>query len=327
VKLIATARVKTDARDTFKLASLLAANRIPAIWVPPHAVRELRALVAHRKRLVEQRTQAGNRLQGVLHRHNLVLPPGKPFAAPQREWWLSLALPACEKLPVQQDLSLYHSLEELVKGVEAELSRLSTCDPWVKQVPFLVQLPGLGILCVLSVLAAIGDITRFPSAKHLVGSAGLGASVHDSGETHRGGRIPKEGRSDLRGVMVEAAWVAVEHHLHWKAPFERLAKPMGKQKAVVAVARKLLVAVWYVLTEQEADTKAPIEAVSRKLMNWIARTGTTPGKKRDRLLLLYEQLDRLGWSEEGEQVDYYGSTYRLSPRQKLIRAAQPRKET
>jgi transposase len=75
------------------------------------------------------------------------------------------------------------SLEELVEAVEAELGRLSTCEPWVRQVPFLVQLPGLGVLSVMSILAAIGDITRFPSAKKLVGYAGLGAGVHDSGET------------------------------------------------------------------------------------------------------------------------------------------------
>jgi transposase len=64
---------------------------------------------------------------------------------------------------VQQDLSLLRSLEELVGAVEAELGRLSTCEPWVKQVPFLVQLPGLGVLSVMSLLAAIGDITRFAS--------------------------------------------------------------------------------------------------------------------------------------------------------------------
>jgi transposase len=81
----------------------------------------------------------------------------------------------------------------------------------------------------MRVLAAIGDITRFPSAKHLVGYAGLGASVHESGETHRGGHITKEGRSDLRGVMVEAAWVAVEHHAHWKAQFERLSARIGNE--------------------------------------------------------------------------------------------------
>src|SRR2546430_12021607 len=231
VKLIAAARVKTDSRDTIKLAHLLAANLVPAVWVPPVHVRELRALVTHRKRLVAQRTQVRNRLHAVLHRHNLMLPPGKPFAAHQQEWWLALDLSSSEKLRVQQDLSLVRSLEELVGAVEAELGRLSTCEPWVKLVPFLVQLPGLGVLSVMSLLAAIGDITRFPSAKKLVGYAGLGASVHDSGETHQGGHITKEGRRDLRGVMVEAAWVAVEHHPHWKAQFERLSKRIGKQKA------------------------------------------------------------------------------------------------
>jgi transposase len=243
VKLIAAARVKTDSRDTIKLAHLLAANLVPAVWVPPVQVRELRALVSHRKRLVNQRTQVRNRLHAVLHRHNLTVPPGKPFAAHQQEWWLALDLSSSEQLRVQQDLSLLHSLEELIGAVEAELGRLSTCDPWVKQVPFLVQLPGLGVLSVMSILAAIGDITRFPSAKKLVGYAGLGASVHDSGETHQGGHITKEGRRDLRGVMVEAAWVAVEHHPHWQAQFERLTRRIGKQKAIVAIARKLLVAV------------------------------------------------------------------------------------
>ncbi len=163
VKLIAAARVKTDARDTIKLARLLAANLVPAVWVPPVHVRELRALVTHRKRLVNQRTQVRNRLHAVLHRHNLTLPPGKPFAAHQQEWWLSLELSSSEKLRVQQDLSLLRSLEDLVGAVEAELGRLSTCEPWVKQVPFLVQLPGLGVLSVMSILAAIGDITRFAS--------------------------------------------------------------------------------------------------------------------------------------------------------------------
>jgi transposase len=81
VKLIAAARVKRDSRDTIKLAHLLAANLVPAVWVPPVPVR---ALVSHRKRLVNQRTQVRNRLQAVLHRHNLTLPPDKPFAAHQQ---------------------------------------------------------------------------------------------------------------------------------------------------------------------------------------------------------------------------------------------------
>ena len=76
------------------------------------------------------------------------------------------------------------------------------------------------------------------------------------------------------------------------------------------------------LSQQEADCHAQVEAVTRKLLNWISHTGTTPGKKRDRLLLLYDYLDQLGLSEEVEQVNYRGSTYQLSARQKLLRATQ-----
>lgn len=101
VKLIASTKVKTDARDTLSLARLLAAGLIPEVWVPPEEVRELRALVSHRQRLVRQRTQARNRLHGVLHRHNL-LPPGKePFGKVHRGWWETLELPVTEKLRVR----------------------------------------------------------------------------------------------------------------------------------------------------------------------------------------------------------------------------------
>jgi len=193
VKLIAAARVKTDSRDTIKLASLLAAHLIPAVWVPPQAVRELRALVTHRNRLGKPRTQAAHRLHSVLQRHTIDPPPGIPFALHQREWWLAKAMPLAEKLRVQQDLSLYQTLEGLIRESEAELGRLSTCDPWVKQVPFLVQLPGLGVLSALRILAAIGEITRFPSAKHLVGYAGEGGQRspvggnQSRGAYHQGG--------------------------------------------------------------------------------------------------------------------------------------------
>jgi transposase len=106
VKLIAADRVKTDSRDTIKLAHLLEALLVPAVWVPPVPVRELRALVSLSLRLVNQRMQVRNRFHVVLHRHNLAPPQGQPFAAHQQQWWLSLDLSSSEKLRVQQDLSL-----------------------------------------------------------------------------------------------------------------------------------------------------------------------------------------------------------------------------
>jgi transposase len=273
VALIAKARVKTDPRDALTLARLLAAGMLPSVWVPPAEVRELRALVAHRRRLVKQRTQARNRLRAVLFRHNLVAPPGEIFGSGQRGWWAGLDLPASEKLRVRHDLTILNSIEPLVKEVDAELARQSSLAPWSEQAAFLVQLPGIGVHSAMQLLAAIGDIQRFAAPHKLVGYAGLGASVHSSGQEHYGGRITKEGRRDIRSTMVEAAWVAVGSHPYWKSQFERLAFRVGRPKAIVAIARKLLVVVWHVLANQVADREAVAEQVAGKFLEWSWKLG------------------------------------------------------
>lgn len=86
----------------------------------------------------------------------------------------------------------------------------------------------------MTILSAIGDITRFPGSRQLVGYSGLGASVHASGNTYRTGRITKQGRRELRTVLVECAWSTVRYSLFWKARFERLRAQVGKQKAAGA---------------------------------------------------------------------------------------------
>jgi transposase len=313
VKLISAARVKTDPRDALNLARLLAAGLIPAVWVPPAEVRELRALVSHRQRLVRQRTQARNRLHSVLHRHNLVGPPGKPFAAAQRAWWEGLDLVPSERLRVRQDLAILDSLAPLLAEVEDELARLSTCEPWAAQAAFLVQLPGFGVLNAMVVLAAVGDIGRFPAAAKLVGYAGLGASVAASGPTHRTGGITKQGRRELRAVLVEAAWVAVQTHPHWKAAFARLEGRVGRNKAIVAIARKLLVVIWHVLTARAADRQARPDKVALKMLTWAwkigaeQRGGLTPGQ------FVRQELTRLRLGAELEQVTQSGRRLRIPP--------------
>ena len=133
---------------------------------------------------------------------------------------------------------------------------------------YLIQLPGFGLLTTMTLLAAIGDVTRFESAKPLVGYAGLGASVHDSGNTHRTGRITKSGRREIRWALVEAAWAAVEGFPYWKERYERLSGRMHPNQAIVAIAHHLLIAVWHVLTEQAADKQADPKRVAVKLMRW-----------------------------------------------------------
>ena len=97
----------------------------------------------------------------------------------------------------------------------------------------------------MTLLAAIGDISRFPDAKHLVGYSGLGSRVHDSGLTRRTGGMTKAGRRDIRAAMVEAAHAASRTHPHRKAELARLEPRLGHDEAIVAIARKLLLAVWH----------------------------------------------------------------------------------
>jgi transposase len=213
VKLIAAARVKTDSRDTIKLARRLSANLIPAVWVPPQEVRELRALVTHRNRLVKPRTQAANRLRSVLQRHTIDAPPGIPFAIRQREWWLALDLPLAEKLRVE-------AVSELVSNPgRADLGERSRTWPAFAPLTrgsnrclFWCNCPGWGFFQLCVSWPPLGKLPGFPRPSISWAMPAKAASVHQSGETNRGGHITKEGRSDLHGVMVEAAWVAVEHH-------------------------------------------------------------------------------------------------------------------
>ena len=274
VKLIAAAAVKTDKRDALSLAKLLSANMIPPVWVPPQHVRDLRAIIAHRERLVSQRTAAKNRMHSALHRHNLTPPQGDPFSADNQAWWDDLSLPASEKLRLKQDMSIINYLSPLITETEDELKRLSTDPHWAPLLPFLLQITGVGLVSAMTILSAIGDISRFPSAKKLVGYAGLGGRVHSSGGKHRTGSITKQGRTELRAASVEISWTAVKFNPYWKEQFDRLKARIGDKKAIVAIARKILVAIWHILTHRQTDIHATEDKVAYKLLLYAWQLGT-----------------------------------------------------
>jgi len=115
-------------------------------------------------------------------------------------------------------------------------------------------------------LAAIGDIQGSPRAQQLVGNAGLGARVYNSADQHRGGGISQQGRRDLRGAMVEAAWVAVMHNVHWKTRFDHLCKHLSKGQAITAIAGQMIFVVWHVWHDHEPDQHTDPETVARKMM-------------------------------------------------------------
>lgn len=273
VKLITRSQVMTDKIAASHLARLLAAGLLVGIWVPPEEVRQRRALIAQRNKMTRLSTQAKNRLHAVLHRHHLPPPEGDPFSEHNRSWWLNLKVDPVEYVRILSDLDTLVFARQQIANFEDCLHSLAAQD---ERLPLLLQLPGVSLLTAMTILAAIGDISRFPDPKHLVGYAGLGGRVHDSGQTTRTGRITKAGRKDLRAAMVEAAQTAANTHPHWKAELARLEPRLGRNKAIVAIARKLLVAVWHGLTYGVADVHAEPERVARKFI----QTAYSLGKAR-----------------------------------------------
>ena len=316
---IAQTKVKTDAHDVMKLARLSAAGLIPLVWVPPLAVRELRSLLAHRRRLVKTQTMLKNRLHSLLHRLHLVPPAGELFATKQQAWWESLQVSPTEKLHVKHDLATLDQVGGQLDEIDDELRRLSCNEPWSAVMPYLLHLPGVGLIVAMTILAAIGDITRFPTAKKLVGYSGLAVSIHDSGQTHRTGHITKEGRKEFRYALVEAAWSAVEHSDYWTAEFDRLCRRMDKNKAIVAIARQLLVVIWHVLTERAADQHANPDMVAFKLMTWSWKlTDEQRGGLTTRQFVRY-QLLRLGLGHDLTHVIRGGGKYLIAPPDEVLK--------
>jgi transposase len=268
VKQIACARVKTDKKDTLILARLLAANLVPTVWVPPEHVRELRQFISHRRRLAGMHTQVVNRMHSVAHRHHLNHPKGKDFQAKNTGWQRDESLSRLEKMQLELDMETREHLEKQMERMTRELGRMSHEEPWASDMLYLMQVPGCGVVTGMTILAAIGDVTRFETPKALASYSGLVPGLEQSGVKLRGKGITKEGRKELRWALVEVAWRAVKADPHWKKYFEELKKRMHPNQAIVTIARHLLTVVWYVLTRHESYSHYSPERIAYKYLTW-----------------------------------------------------------
>jgi len=305
---IANARVKTDKEDVKRLLKLLIGGIVPEVWVPPMPVRELRAFTSYRGRLVKTSTMIRNRLQSLLHKHNLNL--SEAGLLDQAWWEAQKNISTLEKMQIRQELALLQEVEKLKVAVDEELQRQSTSSTWGKPALQIMQLPGVGFIVAMTVLAAIGDISRFENAKQLVGYAGLGAGVHDSGKTHKEKKITKKGRRELRWAMVEAAWRAIRMSPFWKAEYEKHLDRMRKpNQAIVVIARKLLVAIWHVLSKEETDIHASEEELAYKmlLLSWSLSEDVRMG-------LTYKQFAKYALMKLGVETDITRFVRRNIPR-------------
>lgn len=275
VHLIAKAKIKTDAIDARVLAQLYAAGFLPEVWIPDAATLARRRQVTRRTQLVRQRTRLKSVVQSILHA-NLI--PPCPFAdlfgGKGRIWLRAQYLPDDEREAIERHVEEYDRQSSALKGVERDIARAALSDPNVTR---LMTIPGIDMVVAVGVMAAIGKIERFDNPDKLVAYIGLNPSVHQSGDgpAHHG-RITKRGRANARHLLVEAAWQTVRSPGPLRAFYERVRSKRGNHIAAVAVARKLAVIIWHLLTKGEDYSWVRPSLHAKKLRDLELRAGHPP---------------------------------------------------
>lgn len=240
LRLIFRSKHKNDRHDAEKLAKLLFLGEVPAVHVPNVNVRSWRELITCRRHLIEKRTTAKNGLRSLL-RSAGVRPPRHPglWTKAGSAWLRQFTWPTATQA-LRRDLLLEEidGLNRQIKRVEAELDRLSECEPAVFQ---LMSIPGVGVRTAEAVVSFLDDPQRFSNSKAVGRYFGLVPSQDQSGATNRLGHITKAGSATVRRFLTEAAWQAVRRSPTVRAYFERIQRgdPQRKKIAVIATAHYL----------------------------------------------------------------------------------------
>ena len=272
VRLIAHAKIKTDAIDAAVLARLYASNFLPEVWIPDQRTLALRRQVTRRNQVVRQRVRLKTIVQSILHAHLVPqCPHADLFGHKGRAWLTAQHLPEDEREAVERHVREYDRAGEDLRVVERELARGALADASVKR---LMTIPGIDMVVAVGLTAAIGPIERFKKPDQLVSYIGLNPSVHQSGEgPARHGRITKQGRTHARTMLVEAAWQAVRGPGPLRAFYQRVSSRRGNHVAAVAVARKLVVIVWHLLVKGEDYAGVRPALHAKKLRDLELRSG------------------------------------------------------
>lgn len=269
---ITTAKTKTDRLDAKKLARLLAAGLLTGCWLPDEDTRSLRRWLSRRAQLVRQRTRSKNEIHAVLMRNLKGRPPmSDVFGKGGRAWLAALELPRDERHTVDGCLRHIDFVNGEIAILECEIAQKAIDSPEIKR---LMTVPGVSLMTAATFMAAVGDIHRFRSPRNLVSYLGLDPKVRQSGSGNaKIGRISKQGAAPVRGMLVEAAFVAVSTAGPMRAFYQRVSARRGKAIAIVAVARKLVVLFWHLLIDEKDYAFARPSLTAHKLRELELRAG------------------------------------------------------
>jgi len=263
VKAISYAKVKTDKVDAGTLADLLRVGLIPEAYQVTPERRELRELTRGRLRMIQWRGKLQSTLWNQAAKYNVKISGSQWRYLDKLQQWLDPQLPPAASLQARLLIEQISQLQAQIHRIEQEIDRQTTFN---QQVERLLEVPGLGLVGAWTILAEIGDIHRFPTAKQFVSYCRLVPGAKDSGGNHRHKSGNKDGNKYLRAAFGQAAVSAYTHYKVVKKFYQKIKRRSGKPVARAVVGKELAKGVWHMLTkdqEYKGFKGQPVRAASQ----------------------------------------------------------------
>ncbi len=264
---IGESHLKSDAVDSVKIAKVYLSGLAKEVWQPDEICKERREILAMYQRATRDCTRTQNRLTGWSTQHGLQRPQGMTWKSDKAHGWMlrQRAWTPSQSMLIEsmfEDLGHAHGKKKRLESYMAE--DLMNSPAWMK----LLQICGIRHITAFALAAIIGDISRFRNPKKLVSYLGLNPRVKESGINRQSGRLVHHGRKDVRHFLVQGAQSILKLDPatnRWARWGQRLAYRKGKSPACIAVARKMLTAVWYLLRGFKPEVKEPNSHITIKL--------------------------------------------------------------
>ncbi|HUL29790.1 MAG TPA: IS110 family transposase [Thermodesulfobacteriota bacterium] len=237
-------RVKTDKRDSRKLARLLEGNLLKPVYVLSEEERMHRELLRTRQQIVGHRSDVARQIKSKLLFHGISSESAEkhPWTLKYVQWLKGLSL-ACPYLQesVGVLIDLYEYLSKQLRRINRRVAELSRADKYREKVKLLRTVPGVGLLTGMEVLVELQDVKRFRSSEEIASYLGLTPSEYSSGEKSRQGRITRSGNWRLRSALVESSWVLIARDRWMRMRYMKLKARKGAKRAIIAIARRLII--------------------------------------------------------------------------------------
>lgn len=246
-------RVKTDRRDSRKLAIMLSRGLLKEVWVPNPQQLAHRQVIRRRRQFIGDRVRVQHRIKSELRCFGFPLPGSRgPWSVSLVRWLKAVRFQDhYQQQSFKRLLAEYDYLCKLVEEQTRLLRKLAATEHYASQMKLLKTISGIGPISAMELLLELGDISRFARGEQLAAYLGLTPSQYSSGDNIRLGRITRTGKTSLRGTLTEAAWTSIKKDPALYLVYERLKARCGAKRAIVAIARRLLLRARRILLDQK----------------------------------------------------------------------------